>query len=627
MSGFVGRIALGSAPVDAQIFRGAEATLAHHGPEAGRLVDGPVALAMAGRHMASGRPANRAGERLGSFAIVADAVLDNRGDLAEALGLGGKGSARFSDGALILRAYAAWGAACLPRLLGDFAFAITHLQSGETFLARDHIGARPLYTARSPSTLSFSSDISALLALGEADIAIDEAIVARYLARPDEPLNATFFRGIDPLPPGRAALHITGGEQRHVWWDPAKVPPRSYPESGALAEDLRAAVSEAVRASAEVDAPLGAHLSGGVDSTAVAALAAPHGLGATYSWSPEISPEHPHAAGRDERDLIAALSADIGAPHRYGLATAAAFQSFLADPVELTGIADLVDEAPVQTRAAEDGIGVMLSGWGGDEAFSAHGIGYAAYQLRRGRLGAALTTARHRAGGLRRTRALSRALWQDGIVPLLPGGLYDRLTPFQNPFQNNSFAAPSLRSPQLDGAAKAKLRPRIGPDPTGFLAALIGRGHLAMRMEHWALSGARHGLTYRYPLTARPVIEAILGAAPELAFGDGTPRALCRAAFPELGLDRCRKTDPANEALRAEIKRGCWALLARDADEGRFDGSCDWIDAAALRRAVMAVPQQMSPPHALIFAEITAAIRVWELFQRQSVPGNRPIPN
>lgn len=626
MSGLLGFVAFSGAPVPERAFQHARTMLSHHGPSAGHLTDGPIALAMAGCHNARGRPADRAGERLGEFAIVADAVLDNRHTLSSALGLNHAEAAQVTDSALILRAYAAWGAACLNRLEGDFAFAITHVESRETFLARDHIGARPLYVSRNLENLAFSSDINALLSFEHVDGSIDETCVARHLSRPDEPLETPFFRGIETLPPGHVARHTANGETRWAWWDASAVPARSFPSGAALAEETRAAVTAAVRASADVKAPFGAHLSGGIDSTTIAGLAAQYDLKATYSWSPEISQVHPRAAGRDERTLIEKLTAGWAAPHHYGSATAESFYSFLDDPIELTGVADLADEAPVQKAAAEDGIGTMLSGWGGDEAFSALGIGYMAYLLRKGRLGGAVSAARHRGGGLRRPRAVGHVLWQDGVVPLLPRGLYNRFSQFQNPFQNNGFINRQLKADAIDTAQEDRLRPRVEANPIAFLAALIKRGHIAMRMEHWAASGAHHGLTYRYPLTARPVLEVILGASPEFVFGNGTPRALCRAAFPDLGLDRCRKFDPANEALRAEVKRGCWAMLARDVRDGRFDAPCDWIDGAALRKAIQAVPTRLTPQDALIFAEITAAVRVWTLFERQSVRGRRPNP-
>jgi asparagine synthase (glutamine-hydrolysing) len=624
MSAILGRIEFDGRPVDAALFARAFGALAPYGPDGGgSVVGGDTGLGR--RHLEVARRQAQDGAPLteGALTLVADAILDDREGLGRALGLAPAEVGALSDGALILRAWQRWGEDCPRHLAGDFAFALWDGARRRLFLARDHIGARPLYWARRGESLLFATDVRALTAFADLDWRIDEAMVARYMTDADRPLPKGLFEAVHTVVPGHRMTVTAGGQTAVRWWDPRAVPLDRGLDTETAVLRLRALVEEAVACRTDTYHPVGSHLSGGIDSTSVTVIAQRalqrrgSGLAAAYCWAPEVSAAHPDMGKGDERRRVAALAAAEGFAVRHGGADGATFMAFLARPIEFEGTADLLDEIPILDRAAEDGVRVMLSGWGGDEVVSSGGLGYLAGLLRRGRLIAAFRALRATSGGRRNPRVLGRLLWSRGIVPLLPGPLFERLSPFVRIYRRRSFMSRDFaaRFPARGALYPPDVRPV--PDPRRYMAAMLLRGHLALRMESWAAWGAEKGLLYRYPLLDRRVLEFMLSLPPEVAFARGEGRYLFRTAMAPYFGGPTNKRDPANERMRSQSRLECWQALAqalRDDEGGRHH---DWLDLEALRRQVEAVPDTIGVPEILAFAEVCSAMRVRYLDRRQ----------
>ena len=181
------------------------------------------------------------------------------------------------DTETIVHAYEQWGDACVERFRGMFAFAIWDVRRRRLLLARDRMGVKPLYWARAGDRLLFGSEIKALLASGlvRADAnegALPELLGTRYLSG-----SETLFKGIHRLLPGHTLVFEDGRVTIRQYWDvPAG---RSNPEIEKLSEAdavrrFRQLLEEAVRIRLMADVPLGMFLSGGLDSSAIAALMA-----------------------------------------------------------------------------------------------------------------------------------------------------------------------------------------------------------------------------------------------------------------------------------------------------------------------------------------------------------------
>lgn len=186
-----------------------------------------------------------------------------------------------SDTEVILKAYAAWGAACVERFNGMFAFAIQERDSGRLMLARDRLGIKPLYLSEARGVLRFASSLPALLASGDIDTGIDPVALHHYMTfHSVVPAPFTILKGVRKLPPATVALIEPDGRRRdHVYWRPRFE--RSAEEVSRSAQDWRERTKAALRRAVErrmvADVPVGVLLSGGVDSSLVVGLLAEAG--------------------------------------------------------------------------------------------------------------------------------------------------------------------------------------------------------------------------------------------------------------------------------------------------------------------------------------------------------------
>ena len=177
------------------------------------------------------------------------------------------------DSETILHAYEEYGSACVERFRGMFAFALWNQNTRTLFCARDRLGIKPLYYYWNGSVFAFASEIKALLEHPAVPVSLDEPLLAELLAFGYVSGHRTLFAGIRKLMPGHWLEFAEGGEPRIArYWD---VPPPGVPETRGDREwidECRARLEETVRMRLMSDVPLGVCLSGGVDSSAIAAL-------------------------------------------------------------------------------------------------------------------------------------------------------------------------------------------------------------------------------------------------------------------------------------------------------------------------------------------------------------------
>ncbi len=216
--------------------------------------------------------------------IVADVRLDNRGELIGALQLDGS-AAELGDGRLLLLAYREWGEDCVDHLLGDFAFAIWDERRRQLFLARDHLGAKPLTYHCSEHLVAFASDSRSVIGLEDVPAAIDRDRVFDFLVDATEWVDttSTFFAEVQRLPPAHT-LTVTADDQRlrRYWYlpEPEMLRLRSDEE---YEEATREVLDLAVRCRLRGQADVGVVLSGGIDSSSIAATARNQGPVRSFS--------------------------------------------------------------------------------------------------------------------------------------------------------------------------------------------------------------------------------------------------------------------------------------------------------------------------------------------------------
>jgi asparagine synthase (glutamine-hydrolysing) len=556
--------------------------------------------------------------------IAADAILDNRPELAELLGVNILALDGLSDAGLIAASWERWGSDCVQHLVGDFAFSVVDPAARTVFLARDHIGTRPLYWSIRGDTFLWCTAANVLVNHTQWQWPIDEDAVAAFQAYFASPLHQTFFQHVQRVEPGHTVNLQNGKVSTSRWWKPKTIVHLRLETPQAYAEACRALVERAVADRSKTVYPIGAHLSGGIDSTGVAVIAArylaKHGrrLVGGYAWSPPYSEEFPDMGARDERRRIAAVGEKENIPIQFGSSNGQNLFNFFIRPLEIDGIADLADEVPILANAGVDQARIVLSGWGGDEGFSSHGVGYLGYLLTRFKFSEAADHIRGTTRSLKKLKQVAQILWWDGFHPCLPAPLYHLFNQYKDRDSNCAFIR-SDRAINYKKIIKARQKAiKFGLNPAQNIKRYINHGHIAMRMETWAAWSAPYGIQYRYPLTDRRLLEFLMSIPPEALYPDGRSRGLALGTLADVIPPDVTKYDAANEAYREKARIDAWGIAADQAAQGMLDEDCPWFEMPALRKAALNPVDQSTSFGIMRFAELMTALRLWFMWKRHN---------
>lgn len=282
-----------------------------------------------------------------------------------------------TDTEVILQAYQQWGAACVHKLRGMFAFLIWDQSSQTLFAARDRLGIKPLYYTQTAQGWLFASEVQTLLATGLVEAHLNHDMLSHYLSFYAVPPPATLLTGIWALLPGHTLTLQTRGQALYLpqpsierYWQPPTVqqPVQPLPE---LRQQLRELLTEAIRLRMIADVPVGAFLSGGVDSSAVVALMTEISGQRLKTFS--VGFDH---AGKnlDERSYAQLVATRYQTDHTEVVVTGEQVVDLL--PRYITALdqptGDGLNTFLVSWAAAQH-VKVVLSGLGGDELFAGYG--------------------------------------------------------------------------------------------------------------------------------------------------------------------------------------------------------------------------------------------------------------
>jgi len=377
MSGIAGCLALaeGTRPDTDWTVRAAR-RMTYRGPDDdGVFADGPIALAA--RRLAVIDPSAAGHQPMrssdGRYWMVYNGEIYNHGELAQRLRARGVQLRGRSDSEVLLEMFAMEGKDALRRLRGMYAFAIWDTRNRELFCARDPFGIKPLYytLAEGGNQLRFASERKALLGAGEVSV-IDPDALRRYLSFQYVPPPATMTPPVRSLPPGHFMTARLGGPvDVFRYWRPMLRPAKS--PSVDTPERILAALRESVTTHLRSDVPLGAFLSGGVDSAAICALAAESRPGMLTFTAGFARP------GYSEIEQAQETAAALGLKSVPYVITAQEFAARL--PQIIWQLDDpMADAAAIPlwfvAREARRHVKVVLSGEGADELFGGYGVYY-----------------------------------------------------------------------------------------------------------------------------------------------------------------------------------------------------------------------------------------------------------
>jgi asparagine synthase (glutamine-hydrolysing) len=590
MCGIAGQLRHDGRPVDPMLIERMSAALEHRGPDQrGAHVDGPVGLGIQRLAVVDRRTGDQpVANEDGSVVVVLNGEIYDHDELRTRLRASGHQFRTRSDTEVIVHLYEELGPDCVHHLHGMFAFALWDARRRLLLIARDRVGKKPLLYAWRDGILSFASEMAGLLVDPELEREVDPVALDRYLAFGYVPDPLSALRGVRKLEPGRRMIVRDGRLTIDRYWRPDYATKLDSVDEDEVAERIRHELRAAVRRRLVADVPVGAFLSGGIDSSAVVAAMARESAEPvrTFSIGFESSgfDELPHARriaelyGTDHREFVVRPEAIEIVPrivrhHGEPFADASAIPTFLLS--ELT----------------RRHVTVALNGDGGDEAFG----GYTRYvanalaarldrlpgplRAAAGAAGARLPVGGRVNGPVGRARRLSRGL---AVDPALRYALY--VSRF-DAAQRAALYTPEQRA-ALAGAAPAEeaiaapWRTASGTDPLDVMLEVDGATHLpGDLLAKVDIATMAHGLEARSPFLDTRMLALANSLPAHLKIRGSEKKWILRRALrewvPAELLDRPKQgfSVPIGDWLRGDLREHAREVLldGRARERGLFD--------------------------------------------------------
>ena len=526
----------------------------------------------------------------GDLVLLMDGRIDNWIELRKDLRSRNLVLRNRSDAELVLRAFQHWGPDCLDHMEGDYALTIWNSRTRRLFCARDPLGIKPFHYHWNGRSLYFASDVSALLALTNIPREPNLPVIAECLSAEWHSLDETFWKGVYMLPAAHHLWVTAAGPQRTRYWTPDLWRTLDYKRDTDYFEHYRELLADTVRRFSRSHKPVACDVSGGLDSSAIFAVAdqlertgrlpAPGMAGYTLNFG--------GYRDADEIEFARAVSAHLKRPVAEIEPAFPAFSSYAKAARQyrdLPGYPNLMMADNELTAISNSGSRVRLDGLGGDEWLCDGGY-YYQDELRSGhfsqvvRILASQTTA----DGL---LTAARSLLRSTAVLALPDAILAIARRLRNSFDQQQtgrrWLSPVLRQALADSASRSSMpspvTPRL-PGQQAFLGILtdayIARNHLIT--ERYAAS---FGIESRRPYYYRPMVQFAFMLPRRLMWHDGMGKYTHRQALQGLLPEpvRLRETKSEFSVMFEHYLPETKGLL----NDHLLSSRDSWIDAAGLR--------------------------------------------
>jgi asparagine synthase (glutamine-hydrolysing) len=533
MCGICGVIDLTGAVIDARGVRAMLDGLTHRGPDSWGLMEAPGVTAGIRRlrviDLITGDQPIRNED--GLVEVVFNGEIYNHSRLRRELSAKGHRFTTGSDTEVLVHLWEDRGPEMVHALDGMFAFCIVDRARRETFIARDALGIKPLYLRNLRGRIVFASEMAALLRYPAPRPSVDPVRLVDLVALQYVPGAKTVFREIIKLLPGHA-IHVREGiATTSRWFEFPAVSVNGGATFDDLATTLRGLLKDAVRAQSVADVPLGVFLSGGLDSTGIAALLAEAAPGRVKSFSVGFA----RAVGHDERRFAALASRALGTEHHELVVQADDVARLL--PSAIAHLEEpVLDPALLPTwllaRFARADVTVALSGEGADELFG--GYRRHLFQQRLGWMRA-----------LPGLAPLARAGRRLGVFPTRVGQALEALgtaDPVRNHLEWSQTIARSLAAALFDDDlvrefardADASFSPYFETNADALSARL--RADLSEWLPHNLLQKVDRAtmafsLEARVPYLALPIVRFVAALPDEVKINGGETKRILRRAL------------------------------------------------------------------------------------------------
>jgi len=607
MSGIAGIIHFDGAPVEPGLVEKMTSAMSHRGPDGihhwarGSVALGQCMLCTTAESLEERQPLANEDE---SLVLVMDGRVDNWEELRREL-LGRSSVLRNrSDAELVLRSYEVWGRECVAHIDGDFALVVWDASRQKAFCARDRVGNKPFNYHWDGKTLTFSSELHAILALPWVKREFNEGTLAEFLANEWYSRDETFWTGVMRLVAAHRMEVGATGPHPEQYWEPDLFDTLPFKRDDDYVEHYREMFADTVRRMSRSHKPVAFEVSGGLDSSAIFAIAetlrrknelpAPAIEGYTLDFSGD-----PDA---DEMEYARAVGEHLGVRIREvppAYRPLEWYRDWARQYGECPGYPNGTMSLDLREAARAKGCRTLLAGEGGDEWLGLGGPGhYYAEELASGNWRDAWACAQADA----RILGVRRAAWwfaRSGLAPLLPAPLKRMYAWSKDPASTET--AKTGRADWLTPGLRARLDERRGQyhhdDPprlqrrsqrTQILVFQDAYSSFARETE--ARSMARQGLELRLPFYDPKIIQFALSTPERLrSLGRSTKyfhRRALRGALPESVLRRTTKADFMS-TFRRQLDESETELGSRIAERRR-----NWIEPD---RAVSLIERRREP--------------------------------
>lgn len=561
MSGVMAILSLSGRPIPRELVRAQLAAIAHRGEWQPRPWEGQ-GIALGHANMPRTPEAEReflpACDSTGRYWITWDGRLDNRDELARLLSLDHTRAVEMTDADYVLFAYRTWDEDCVRYLLGDWAFVIWDNAARRLFIAKDPVGYRQLFRRTWNGLLIVGSEPLQLFAGTDDAPAPDREYTLRYLAGAMQDEQRTWLDGVSTIHGGERVIASAAGIRTERFWTHPHAVPRPYRRPEEYVEEFKTLVESSVRARLRSNRPIGVYLSGGLDSSYVAAITAK--LGASFT---AVNAYDSGGTLFDERQYARLVAEHLGVDLQ---------EVDVSDCWTLSSrwVPDAAFDSPftpgqgashlrLAALMRDQGVGVVFGGQGGDECCTGPDL-FLAATVARGRLRTAWRLARLNRGRRRALRTLLKQCYR-GLVPHPVQGAIDAVrrkpvpeadppvVPLQGDWEDITWHRERVLAWNADAALRAEWD--------------------IFRQDHWLEVSWRdrheihlHGIDRRQPLLDLRIVEFMASVPPWYQRFRGRPKDLLREAEYDVlpreipdRMDWCLYDDLFHRGMQLEAER------------------------------------------------------------------------
>ena len=469
--------------------------------------------------------------------IVADCRIDNQDELLQKLKLDKKNDSIITDSQLILEAYKKHGNRCTDHLTGAFAFAIYDPDQEKLFCARDHIGFKPFYYLSNSQLFIFSTEIKGIKAHPGIRLTENETFIIDALMTLRSEKDKTFYNEVLRLPPAHQMEITPSGTRLKKYWELNPDFELKLSSEEAYVDAFKEKLQEAVECRLRSKYPIGAELSGGVDSSAIVGVAAKKCEINAFSHAIPEWAKDKHFPYDDETPHSSKVMEFLGVGNHFFITSEkASMLELLRKGVQLHEgvmqgtLSEIFD--PLYRQAEEQNCRTLLSGYGGDEMVTSPGPGYLQELASGFRYLKLLKELRAKNKG----KDFIKVIKQFGKNTLL--GLSQHLKPkYQTPdwahhvyhalaidqglFKDKNLKKRFYNRKKLPAAGSTRKRQYLR----------INYDYVPQRLEYCAIKAQTHKMEYRYPLLDKRLIEFYLSLPSHMKVKNGYGRYIMRKAM------------------------------------------------------------------------------------------------